>query len=76
MSKNLSLCRNCNHMKLAHSTYKDGVKISNQCNLWKDDIRGKECHCFTFVPLDNLEYLEYQYNKRNNNKRFFDFINL
>lgn len=61
--KALSKCRNCDHMKMAHSflIVKDG-----KCIDAKVSEKGtyKECLCRLFAPKDNLEYLEWKFENK------------
>jgi len=54
-----SICRNCPHFKFAHYS---------ACYASIDDKRighAIPCDCPEFVPLDNLEYLEWKVDKQN-----------
>jgi hypothetical protein len=58
--KALAPCRNCNHAKLPH------LLIQNKCVDGTLNVTGhyEQCSCRNFEPKDNLEYLEYKYDKK------------
>lgn len=56
-------CRKCNHVRLIHLRDEDGA-MCNRGWLMKgddDDEYVDHCSCDGYVPLDNLEYLEWKY---------------
>lgn len=55
---NFSLCRNCNHYYLSHTT--DTWTPSKCGNIINDD-KFAPCECLEFVPKGNIEYLEWKY---------------
>jgi len=60
-------CRNCGHHHaylLSLSTIYSYV-ISNIC-LLSMSSGSKGCGCYNFIPLDNLDYLEYKLNEKSN----------
>ena len=62
LEKALRKCRKCNHVKVAH--------LRRVC--LEAEIIGSDkhicCKCIEFVPLDNLDYLEYKYSKNGGKK--------
>ena len=57
---NFSPCRICTHPYLSHTT--DTWQLSKCQNLVHND-RFDPCQCDEFVPKENLEYLEWKYEK-------------
>ena len=56
-------CRTCNHTQTSH--YKGG----GSCRFGLGDGPAWECiNCFEYVPLDNLEYLEWKYDQQFHNR--------
>lgn len=55
--KALSKCRTCEHMNMAHAFL--GKK--NLCLevILTNKEEYKKCICVLFIPIDNLEYLEW-----------------
>ena len=52
-------CRTCNHIIEVHLNDNDGT----ECNYgWL--VGNNKCHCREYLPLDNLEYLEYRYEQQ------------
>lgn len=58
--KALAKCRNCSHVRMAHSL------IQNRCVDSKFSVTGKykQCRCKKYVPIDNLEFLELKCNEK------------
>jgi len=58
--KAFAKCRYCNHPKMIHSL------IPKRCvdARLKADGTYKQCRCKNFEPKDNLEFLEYRYDKK------------
>ncbi len=48
-----SLCRNCNHW-FCHEVQARRIAVN----------RTLSCQCADYIPSDNLEYLEWQYERR------------
>jgi hypothetical protein len=63
--KALTPCRNCNHPKMTHS-FLGMFKGIGKCVDAKVTANGtyNQCYCKEFLPKDNLEYLEYKYDKK------------
>jgi hypothetical protein len=63
--KALTPCRHCGHVKLAHSL------IQKRCVDARLIATGryKLCKCNNFEPKDNLEFLEYKYEKKLGKKK-------
>jgi len=57
-------CRNCNH----HHAYLPSIVpdisyyVSNTCLM---SMNSNGCGCYSYIPLDNLEYLEYILREKN-----------
>ena len=54
-----SYCRDCWHGVFVHDAKK-------QCHIifdWKNGLK-ELCHCEGYIPQDNLEYLEFRYDKK------------
>lgn len=56
---NFSRCRFCNHYFLAHSSK---LGTNKHCE-WKDFDLIERCKCKGFAPVENLEFLEWEYGK-------------
>lgn len=64
----IAKCRNCSHIMMAHSflVADDGACIDAYI---KKDGTYVTCECRKYAPADNLKYLEWEYERRQNNKR-------
>ena len=63
---NFSRCRWCNHYFLSHTSMADGIRICE----WSNGGRiSTKCKCKDFAPIDNLEFLEWQYKKKSERKK-------
>jgi hypothetical protein len=67
--KALTPCRGCNHPKMAHS-FLGPFKGTGKCVDARVTVSGmyKQCTCRNFEPKDNLEFLEYKYDKKKGGK--------
>lgn len=66
--KCFSKCRTCSHIMMAHTFVfdKKGICMDVKENAKKDYNR---CPCHTFIPADNLEFLEWAAQKKEQEKR-------
>jgi hypothetical protein len=53
-----SLCRTCNHIMMAHTFLKNKRGNCIETKLAEKDKYGR-CICESFIPKDNLEFLEW-----------------
>ena len=62
--KALAPCRHCGHVKMTHMT--STVKSIQMCMDATVTVTGvyNRCRCQNFEPKDNLEFLEYRYDKK------------
>lgn len=58
---NFEKCRWCSHYFISHTSMLDGT---NFCEWGNSAFRSTKCDCKDFAPEDNLDYLEYLYNKK------------
>ena len=63
--KAMAPCRNCNHPKMTHS-FLGMFKRVGKCIDTRLNVTGQymTCSCLNFEPKDNLEFLEYRYEKK------------
>jgi hypothetical protein len=62
-SDDLDCCRICGHFYMYHFNTGASVRLlpnNGQC----DPLTDHGCDCKEFIPEDNLEYLEYLYDKK------------
>lgn len=59
--KNFSRCRNCDHFYISHT---DTIDKNFSCE-W---IRPTNCDCKGFEPKNNLEFVEWKYERQLGNK--------
>lgn len=68
--KGLSKCRNCTHVRMAHSflgLFQNVGKCMDATLIATGEY--KQCSCDVFEPQDNLEFLEYKYDKKKLRKK-------
>lgn len=61
-----SFCRNCEHAEVQHDDGLYGLKHFPALCFEVSDSYGKECKCLEYIPSDNLEYLEWLYEEKQN----------
>ena len=56
--KAFSKCRTCNHIRIAHSSLSSN---KGKCldSILTNKEEHKSCACTIYIPLENLEYLEW-----------------
>ena len=54
-------CRNCGHQRYSHALDAKCIDAATSHRLDEDIYM---CSCYEFIPLDNLDYIEYQAEKR------------
>jgi hypothetical protein len=64
--KAIAKCRNCGHVRMAHSFLNKKSKCLDSCLF----VTGKykSCPCLTYEPKDNLEFLEFRYDEKKKGK--------
>lgn len=59
--RNFEKCRTCDHYSLSHT---DERYLKSYCHMVYDEVqKHNPCRCSEFLPKDNLEFLEYLYEK-------------
>lgn len=64
--KALSKCRTCTHMNMAHA-FLGKKNLCLEVVLTNND-QYKKCECCLFIPIDNLEYLEWAAERKEKGK--------
>jgi hypothetical protein len=59
-------CRTCNHLKITHDNA-SGVCLDNVLKVEREML--SRCKCEEFIPLDNVDYLEWEYDQKSKKKR-------
>jgi hypothetical protein len=59
--KALAPCRHCTHCRMTHIVR--GIKGCMDATVTAAGVY-KQCRCQNFEPKDNLEFLEYRYDKK------------
>ena len=57
-----NLCK-CGHMNKMHICFSNGVAISRDGNVCIGYKIDSKCNCKEYVPSNNLEYIEWMYDK-------------